>query len=319
MTEGAAIRVSGLRKVYRTGWGRRTVRAVDGIDFEVGRGELFGLLGQNGAGKTTTVKMLLALTHPTGGQAEILGLPVSDPQSRRRVGYLPEGHRFPGYLTARQTLAIFGRMSGLDGATLSERIPVLLEMMRLSDWTDVRVKKFSKGMVQRLGLAAALLHDPDVLLLDEPTDGVDPVGRREIRDLLRQEARKGKAILLNSHLLSEIELTCDRVAVLRQGAIAAEGRIDELTRKASRYRMIARPADEELLGAFRSTGASVERQNGHLLLSVRDLQHLNALVDRLRARGGTLEELAPVRTTLEDVFVDLVRAPGPQQDNEGPR
>ena len=186
--------------------------------------------------------------------------------------------------------------------------------MRLADWADVRVKKFSKGMVQRLGLAAALVHDPDVLLLDEPTDGVDPVGRREIRDLLREQAAGGRAILLNSHLLSEIEQTCNRVAILRKGRVVREGKIEDLTRRDARYRMVAEPVDERLLESFRATGAGVERVNGHLLLSVRDLAHVNTLVDRLRAEGGSLKELAPDRSTLEDVFVDLVKpASGPDE------
>jgi ABC-2 type transport system ATP-binding protein len=307
-----AIQAQGLRKVYRPRFGGRTVAALDGLDLAVEPGEVFGLLGPNGAGKTTTVKILLGLTRPTSGTARLLGRPASDPESRRRVGYLPEGHRFPGYLTARQTLSVFGRMSGLDRATLGRRIPVLLERVRLTEWTDVRVKKFSKGMTQRLGLAAALVHEPDVLLLDEPTDGVDPVGRREIRDLLQEEAARGKAILLNSHLLSEIERMCRRVAVLRSGRVAAEGSIEELTAGAgSRYRLVATGVDERLLTAFRETGASIERVNGHFDLTARDVDHLNALVDRLRAGGGKLHELSPVRSSLEDVFVGLVReAPG---------
>ncbi|HEY6065243.1 MAG TPA: ABC transporter ATP-binding protein, partial [Thermoanaerobaculia bacterium] len=199
----SVIEAEGLRKVYRSRFGTRRVTALDGIDLSVGPGEVFGLLGPNGAGKTTAVKILLGLTRPTEGSARLFGVPVADPKSRRRVGYLPEGHRFPGYLTARQTLSIFGRMSGMDRAALKPRIPELLARVRLSDWADVKVKKFSKGMTQRLGLASALVHDPEVLLLDEPTDGVDPVGRREIRDLLRDEAARGRAILLNSHLLSE--------------------------------------------------------------------------------------------------------------------
>src|SRR5262245_50944258 len=168
-------------------------------------------------------------------------------------------------------------MSGMTSRAIRERSSELLERVRLSDWADVRVKKFSKGMVQRLGLAAALVHDPDVLLLDEPTDGVDPVGRREIRDLLHEEAARGKAILLNSHLLSEIEQTCNRVAILRKGRVVREGRIEDLTRREARYRMVAEPLDETLLEAFRATGAGVERVNGHLVLSVRDLGHINAL------------------------------------------
>ena len=310
----AAIEVRGLRKDYRAGLGGREVKALSGIDFVVEPGELFGLLGPNGAGKTTTVKILLGLTHATAGTATLLGQPVSDPESRRRVGYLPEGHRFPGYLTARQTLSIFGRMSGVRPRDLATRIPELLSRMKLSDWIDVKVKKFSKGMTQRLGLAAALVHEPEVLLLDEPTDGVDPVGRREIRDLLKAEAAKGRAILLNSHLLSEIELTCDRVAVLRNGRVAAMGTIEELTKREEKrdslkvYKLVASGVDDAVLAAFRETGAGAERVNGHFQLSARDPQHLNALIDAARARGALLTELTPEKSTLEDVFVDLVKA-----------
>ena len=307
----SAISVSEVTKRYASRFGRSVVTALDGVSLSVEPGEIFGLLGPNGAGKTTAVKILLGLTHATSGEASIFGIPVGRPESRQRVGYLPEGHRFPGYLTARATLSVFGRMSGMSAAARRERIPVLLERVRLSEWADVRVKKFSKGMVQRLGLAAALVADPDVLLLDEPTDGVDPVGRREIRDLLQEEARRGRAILLNSHLLSEIEQTCGRVAILRKGRVVREGRIEDLTRQEARYRMVARPADERLLEAFRATGAAVERVNGHLILSVRDVAHVNDLVDRLRAQGGSLEELSPDRSTLEDVFVGLVRAESP--------
>jgi ABC-2 type transport system ATP-binding protein len=305
----AVIEVRGLRKEYRSTLGRRVITALDGIDIAVRPGELFGLLGPNGAGKTTTVKVLLGLTAATAGSAQISGLPVSSAESRRSVGYLPEGHKIPNYLTARQVLSIFGRMSGMESAAIRMRSVELLEQLKLGQWIDVRVKKFSKGMTQRLGLAAALIHQPKVLLLDEPTDGVDPVGRREIRDILREEARNGTAILLNSHLLSEIELTCDRVAVLRSGKVAAEGTVDELTRRSAKYKMVAAPIDDALVAAFRESGAGVERVNGHLELSVENIEQLNALVDKARAGGALLTELAPLRSTLEDVFVDLVRAP----------
>ena len=304
-----AIEVRGLRKVYKTALGKTQITALDGIDFSVAEGELFGLLGPNGAGKTTTVKILLDLTRATAGEALISGTPVGNPESRRSVGYLPEGHKIPNYLTARQTLSIFGRMSGLDGPTIKARTGELLEKLKLSEWIDVRVKKFSKGMTQRLGIATALLHSPRVLLLDEPTDGVDPVGRREIRDLLRDEAKGGTAILLNSHLLSEIELTCDRVAMLRKGKVGAYGTVEELTRRSAKYKMVAASTiDDTLVAAFRESGAGVERVNGHVMLDVDNLEHLNALVDKLRASGGILTELSPLRNTLEDVFVDLVRA-----------
>jgi ABC-2 type transport system ATP-binding protein len=308
-----AIELDGLTKVYRTGLGGRRITALSGVGLKVERGEVFGLLGPNGAGKTTAVKVLLGLTFPTSGAARLLGLPSTDRESRRRVGYLPEGHRFPGYLTARQTLSVFGRMSGVGPDDLRRRIPALLERLRIAEWADVRVKRFSKGMTQRLGLASALVHEPEVLLLDEPTDGVDPVGRREIRDLLREEAARGTTVLLNSHLLSEIELTCDRVMVLRKGTVAAEGRIADLTRTSPRYRMsvAGTPMEPGLVDSFRSTGATVDRVNGHLELTVRDVAHLNELVDRLRAEGGQLSELSPLRSSLEDVFVDLVKGGTP--------
>ena len=315
----AAIEVRGLRKDYRAGLGGREVKALSGIDLAVQPGELFGLLGPNGAGKTTAVKILLGLTHATAGSASLLGNPITDPESRRRVGYLPEGHRFPGYLTARQTLSIFGRMSGVPPRALEPRIEDLLSRLKLSDWVDVKVKKFSKGMTQRLGLAAALVHEPEVLLLDEPTDGVDPVGRREIRDLLKAEAAKGRAILLNSHLLSEIELTCDRVAVLRNGRVAAMGTIEELTKREEKkdslkgYKLVASPLSEELLSDFLERGASPERVNGHVRVLARDAQHLNSLIDAARARGALLTELTPEKSTLEDVFVDLVKATTPER------
>lgn len=283
---------------------RGRIMALDGIDLSVQPGELFGLLGPNGAGKTTTVKILLGLTRPSDGQAFVSGLPVSDPESRRSVGYLPEGHKIPNYLTARQALSIFGRMSGLDAPTIKRRSVELLEALRIADWIDVRVKKFSKGMTQRLGLAIALIHSPKVLLLDEPTDGVDPVGRREIRDLLRDQAKNdGTAILINSHLLTEMEMTCDRVAVLRGGKVVAAGSVEELTRRAEKYKVTATSYDEALMRKF-----GAERVNGHVELSVVDLQQLNAFVDQIRAGGALVSELAPLRSTLEDVFVDLVRA-----------
>src|SRR5712691_3054543 len=301
--DAPAIEVRGLRKVYRTSVTRGRITALAGIDLHVSPGELFGLLGPNGAGKTTTVKILLGLTHPTEGTARISGLPVSDPESRRSVGYLPEGHKIPGYLTARQTLSIFGRMSGLDSETIKRRSGELLETLRISQWIDIRVKKFSKGMTQRLGLAVALIHSPKVLLLDEPTDGVDPVGRREIRDLLREQAKNGASILVNSHLLSEIEMTCDAVAVLRSGKVVAQGTVEALTRRTAKYKLVATAVDDALLTEFRG-----ERVNGHFELSVDDLQQLNAMLDRIRAGGRLVSELSPLRSSLEDVFVDLVRA-----------
>jgi len=302
-----AIQTDGLGKTYTASFGAKKITALRDLTLTVNPGEIFGLLGPNGAGKTTTVKLLLNLSRATTGSATIFGIPTTDPRSRLKIGYLPEGHRFPGYLTARETLSIFGRMSGVDKATLNSRMVPLLERLRIAQWIDVRVKKFSKGMVQRLGIASALIHEPDLLLLDEPTDGVDPVGRREIRDLLREEAQKGKTIFLNSHLLSEIELMCDRVAILRRGSVAAIGNIEELTRRESQYKLAGSPIDDALVDRFRGSGANVQRENGHLLLGVRDIRHLNELIDTARSSGSLLTEVSEVRSTLEDVFVDLVK------------
>jgi ABC-2 type transport system ATP-binding protein len=301
------IRVEEVEKTYRSPFGRSEVRALDGVSFEIRSGEVFGLLGPNGAGKTTAIKILLDLTRPTAGLAEIHGLPTSDPRSRRRVGYLPEGHRFPGYLTARETLSIFGRMSEMDPKVVRERIPWLLERLGIGKWAGIRVKKFSKGMTQRLGIASALIHEPDVLFLDEPTDGVDPVGRREIRDLLKEEARHGRTIFLNSHLLSEVELMCDRVAMLREGRIAAIGSVEELTRTTSSYRLVTTGDLAVAASVVEKSGVAIARQNGYLLLTIDDVSQLNAAVDRLRGERIDLVELTPVRSSLEDVFVDLVR------------
>ncbi len=303
-----AIEVRDLRKVYKSTFGGKALEALGGISLEVARGEVFGLLGPNGAGKTTTVKILLDLTRATEGSTRILGIPTSDPRSRAKVGYLPEGHKFPGYLTARQTLSIFGRMSGMDASDVNRRTMPLLEQLHIAEWADVRVKKFSKGMTQRLGIASALVHEPEVLFLDEPTDGVDPVGRREIRDILKDEAARGRTIFLNSHLLSEIELMCDRTAILRRGKIAAAGRIEDLTRTGSTYRVRTWGTPDNLVDRLREAGAGVERANGHMVMNVRDVEHLNQLIDQMRADGGLIEEITPIKSTLEDVFVDLVKA-----------
>ncbi len=299
------IELSGLRKVYRAGLAGR-ITALDGVDLRVEKGEVFGLLGPNGAGKTTAVKVLLGLTFPTQGEARLLGIPSANRESRRRVGYLPEGHRFPGYLTPRQTLSIFGRMSGVPAEVLRSRIPTLLERVRLTAWIDVRVKRFSKGMTQRLGLAAALVHEPEVLLLDEPTDGVDPVGRREIRDILLAARAAGTTIFINSHLLSEVERTCDRVAILHRGRVIREGTVAGLTAPTHRFRLRlaggAPPPAERLQGL----GARVTNDDGAFEVEVPDLETLNRLIDTLRAERALIAELAPLRPELEDVFVEVI-------------
>src|SRR6516225_11299422 len=204
MPDSPAIEVESLSKTYRDGlFSRKTVEALRGVTFQVERGTIFGLLGPNGAGKTTLIKVLLGIVHKSGGKASLMGLPAGDRRGRRSVGYLPENHRIPRHHTANTALEYYGALSGMRGRDIRKRRPELLELVGLSAWGGSSVKKFSKGMLQRLGLAQALMHDPELLVLDEPTDGVDPVGRKHIRDVLRGMEERGLTIFLNSHLLAE--------------------------------------------------------------------------------------------------------------------
>lgn len=285
---------------------RRRLRALDGVTFEVPRGEVFGLLGANGAGKTTLVKILLGLTRPSSGHACIRGIDPRRPQARRRVGYLPEGHRFPGYLTAEAALRLFGRLAGMPEAGIAPRAAELLSRVGLADRAGDKVGKYSKGMTQRLGLACALLDDPDVLFLDEPTDGVDPVGRREIRDILLQTKARGTTIFINSHLLSEVERTCDRVAILDRGKVLREGTIEDLTRPSQTYRIRLADSVEPNAGTLTVPGVRVTGINGAVQVEVDNLEALNHLLDNLRADRLLIAEVSQLRAALEDVFVEVV-------------
>lgn len=297
------IAVDNVSKQFRS-W-RRRVQALDGVSFAVRRGEVFGLLGANGAGKTTLVKILLGLARPTSGRVAVRGMEPGRTEARRRVGYLPEGHRFPGYLTGEAAMRLFGRLAGLDEATIARRTRELLALVGLAERGGDRISRYSKGMTQRLGLACALLDDPEVLFLDEPTDGVDPVGRRHIRDMLLAAKTRGTTIFINSHLLSEVERTCDRVAILHQGRLLREASIDDLTRPSRRFRIRlgeGQHAPLPLLGPFGAVAP-----NGHIEVEVPDLLTLNRLLDGLRAEQLLIAEVAPRRAALEDVFIELVR------------
>ena len=242
-----AVDVRDLSKTYRSPFRRADVQALSGLSLQVAPGEIFGLLGPNGAGKTTLVKSLLGIVHPTSGAASLFGVPVGRPEARRRVGFLPEHHRFPPFLTAEAMLHLYGRLSGVEAATRKRQIPELLERVQMGRWRSAKIKTFSKGMMQRAGLAQALLGSPDLLFLDEPTDGVDPVGRREIRDVLVELSREGKTIFLNSHLLSEVEQVCTRVAILKGGRLVREGTVGELTAVEKVYELSATPIPDVLL------------------------------------------------------------------------
>ena len=314
----AAISVSDLSKTYRTGiLSRSSVKALRGVSLEVPKGEIFGLLGPNGAGKTTMVKILLGLVHPSGGTAHLFGTPAQNPKARQRIGFLPENHQFPGFLTAEQTLHVYGRLADVPKSKRRDRIGDLLRRVELYERRDTKVKTFSKGMLQRLGLAQALLNDPDLLFLDEPTSGVDPVGRRTLRDLVVELRDEGATIFLNSHLLSEVEKVCSGIAILRDGQLVRKGTIEELTAVERVYDLVSTPIPDDLLddAVLSSTdGAPSAPDLCKYRLQAEDRGTLNAVLDRLRAADVEIESITPLRQSLEDYFIDVIDTPaaGPQ-------
>ena len=311
----SVIDVQALQKTYRDGFlGRRRIEALKGVSFRVERGTIFGLLGPNGAGKTTLIKVLLGIVRKTGGTAALLGHPAGDRHGRRSVGYLPENHRIPRHHTANSALEYYGSLSGMSGNEIRSRRPELLELVGLSDWGRSPVKKFSKGMLQRLGLAQALMHDPELLILDEPTDGVDPVGRSEMRGTLQRLKADGKTIFINSHLLQEIELVCDRVAILVKGEVRREGRVEEITRRQQTEVELTVAGSEaairEALGLRQIVSVKpLDNNRFHVVLQIPDQSAVDHSIDVLRTGGISIEELVRRRDTLEEAFLDIVAQP----------
>ena len=304
---GLAIETEDIVKVFHSLWRRREVRAVDGVSLRVERGATFGLLGPNGAGKTTFVKMLLGVIHPTGGAARLFGSDARLPSSRRPAGYLPENHRFPTYLTGAGMLDFYAALSGMGARERRKRIPELLGQVGIEKWGNVRLKKYSKGMLQRLGLAQALMHSPTLLILDEPSDGVDPVGRREIREILRSLEEKGVTIFINSHLLVEVELFCREVAILHQGRVALAGKVKDLT-AGKGYRLSAAAVPDALADTLRRRAAGFANKDGLFEFQFTSREEVNDALDLLRAERCQIEEVARTSSTLEDVFMRTVHA-----------
>lgn len=302
MTTEYAIETSGLEKVYRSRFRGREIRAVSNLTLRVPTGVKYGLLGPNGAGKTTFVKMLLSAVNPTMGRAALFGKDAREPEARRPVGYLPENHRFPTYLTGRGMLDFYAALSGLAAAERKRRIPELLDLVGLSNWGDVRLKKYSKGMLQRLGLAQALIHNPRLLVLDEPTDGVDPVGRREIRDILNGLTGTGVTVFINSHLLSEVEAFCEYVAILRKGELVLEGKVSSLVAGRG-FRICASGVTEQALIEIKALGAAVLASEEGLEIQALTREQANLAIDRIRAAGGMIDSVAASNSSLEDVFI----------------
>lgn len=303
----AIIEIHGLSKVYQS-FPRRRVEALRGIDLEVEAGQAFGLLGPNGAGKTTLVKILLGLVHPTEGTARMLGAPAGTPRSRARVGYMPEQRKYPEFLTAGGVLELFARLHGLPAEERRSRVDDVLEEVDLSRWRDHKVGGFSKGMRQRLALAQALINEPELLFLDEPAEGIDPLGRVVVRNILRRLRERGTTLFVNSHLLTEVEMVCDQVAILHSGRVVESGPLSEMTSTEREYRLTVanRPDDvPRLLDGIVETVEAVRAPVGlHAWrLTLRDRARLNAALDRIRGGGIEVEAVEPVRSSLEDVFL----------------
>lgn len=294
-----AVDLIDVRKTYG-----KTIHALRGVNIQVGRGEIFGLLGPNGAGKTTLVKIMMTVVRPTHALGTLLGRPLGHRGKLAGTGYLPEDHRFPGYLTGAQLLDYYAALGKVPRSRRKVNAARLLDRVGMSEWATTRIDKYSKGMLQRLGIAQALMNDPELMVLDEPTDGLDPVGRRDVRELLLELKSAGKTVFLNSHLLSELEMVCDRVAILVDGLVARQGTLDELTEETVEYRIAfsgdARAIQEKIEALGASLGANVITVSGH------DTGKVNAMIDLLRAAGLSIESVQPHRFSLEDILVQVL-------------
>ena len=301
-----AIHAQDLAKSYGD------VVALAGLTMTVDRGEVFGFLGPNGAGKTTAVKLLLGLTRPTGGQAWVLGAPVGDLAARRQIGYLPELFRYQSFLSAREVLDFHSELAGIERSRRPTAIREVLDTVGLAERADDRVGKFSKGMQQRIGLAVALLGDPTLVFLDEPTSALDPVGRHDVREIIRRLRERGTTVFLNSHLLSEVELVCDRVAVVDRGRVIAVGGIDEVTAGADVVRIKLAGLDGRVGGTLQRFGQPNEDGAGWWTVHGLSEAQVPELIAEVVRAGGLVYAVEPGRRTLEDRFLELLRDDEPE-------
>jgi ABC-2 type transport system ATP-binding protein len=280
--------------------------AVRNLSLTVPRGQIFGFLGPNGAGKSTSIKMLLGLVKPSAGEALVLGAPSGNVEIRRKIGFLPEDFRFYSWLSAAELLRLHGRLSGMTPDSLRERVPKLLDLVGLTPHREKRLREFSKGMLQRIGLAQALIHEPQLIFLDEPTSGLDPMGRRLVRDIIRAQRERGATVFLNSHLLSEVEVTCDQVAFIKQGEVVAnrdlrtspEGRISVSAR--------VRNLSPQALAGLARWAESVELEGEQLSMATDSNAALPEIVRHLVSCGAEVYEFTPERLSLEDLFMKIM-------------
>lgn len=310
----AVIETRDLRKTYGS------VEALKGVSIRVEPGEVYGLLGQNGAGKTTLIKILLGIVHKTDGSADLLGRPAGTVAVRQQVGYLPEDHRFPEYHTGYSLMDFYGRLYGLSRDDRRRTIPGMLETVGIKSRMDSKIRTYSKGMKQRLGIAQSMFHDPAVIFLDEPTDGVDPVGRREIRDLMTELKGRGKTIFLNSHLLGEVEQVCDRVAILQRGELARQGTVADLTRQTDRFQIGLAAGEHFPAVEVAQLGYLVETVGAYTEVVLPEGgKGIDPVLGLLQVRGLRLRHLVEKKQTLEDVFVSMVDAADPGTDRRPDR
>jgi len=300
LSDSLAIETHNLRKVF----GNKV--AVRGLSLSVRRGEIFGFLGPNGAGKSTSIKMLLGLVKPSGGQAKILGRPYSNVEVRRKVGFLPEDFRFYDWLTATELLALHGRLCGLAPAQLRDRVPAYLELVGLTPHRDRRLRGFSKGMLQRIGLAQALIHEPDLVFLDEPTSGLDPMGRRLVRDIIRGERTRGATVFLNSHLLSEVEITCDTVVFIKQGEVVGSRDLRASPDGEIHVHIRANNLRQEILPGLSPWTSSAHLQNDRLSVSTNSMDLLPHILRYLVTSNVDVFEFTPQRLSLEESFLKIM-------------
>jgi ABC-2 type transport system ATP-binding protein len=272
----------------------------------VRRGEIFGFLGPNGAGKSTSIKMLLGLVKPSGGEAFVLGAPAGGVEVRRKIGFLPEDFRFYQWLTAAELLALHGRLSGVPADTLRERVPALVDLVGLAPHRDKRLQEFSKGMLQRIGLAQALIHEPELVFLDEPTSGLDPMGRRLVRDIIRAQRDRGATVFLNSHILSEIEITCDEVVFIRDGEVVTSRDLRKQNEEEVRVVVRARKLTPEAVAGLARWSTSTQVDEEQLTLTTRSQDVLPDILRHLVAVGADVYQFTPQRLSLEDLFLKIM-------------
>ncbi len=298
-----AIETINLTKEFNRG----KLKALDDVSLTVNTGHVFGLLGPNGAGKTTLIKILLGILYPTSGSVALMEQPVNTIRVKEKIGYLPENHRYPDFLRGGEVLTYYGRLAGLNRKAINRKKEQLLKLVNMEKWENTKLRKYSKGMLQRLGLAQAMINDPELLFLDEPTDGVDPIGRKKIRDILRRLQEEGKTIFLNSHLLSEVEMTCDEVAILDNGKLIRSGTVQELTSPSRTFRFETSTIGDNMVAALRQMALNLAVENGALHVTCADQQTLNKIIDYLRQHDVDIRSIVPHKQSLEESFIEILK------------